>query len=339
MKDMAIPGREKPQPSEMAEYGALLWRVGAVSEALSVLENVDSKEAPDALLYQAFCYFSQWEYAEALPILEMYLRAPISRYSAMVGCVNICAGLVGTRRYAAARDLLNSNLELTKHGEYWRLHSNCLELSAQVHIHQGEFAKARLDLERASQLLNDQRMTDQLYIKKWQAILTAYESKDVNDLISFSEEAKRREDWESVREADLFLLKFRFDEEIFDRLIFGTPFVPYRERAMLELSKKPARASYILGEANAPTLDIATGEIQGCSVELKPGTIVHRVLEALLRDLYRPVSMGGFFSSLFPGEHFDPYSSPNRLHQQVVSLFHGRVAFCLRQRVAKLQLC
>jgi len=317
VRDLSLVNIEKPQPAEMAEYGALLWRVGAVSEALSVLEAVDSREAPEALLYQAFCYFSQWEYAEALPILEMYLRAPLSRYAAMVGCVNICAALVGTRRYGAARDLLNSNLELTRHGGFWRLHSNCLELSAQVHIHQGEFDKARLDLSRASQLLNDQRMTDQLYIKKWQAILTAFETEDVNDLVLFREEAKRRDEWESVREADLFWLKFRFDEEKFDHLIFGTPFLPYRERAMLELGKKPARAAYTYGAANAPTLDIATGTLGGCSSDLKPGNLVHRVLEALTRDLYRPHSLGAFFSAMFPGQHFDPYSSPNRLHKLV----------------------
>lgn len=317
VRDHSLPAGSRVQPADLAEYGALLWRVGAVSEALSVLESVDSREAPEALLYQAFCYFSQWEYSETLPILEMYLRAPINNYASLVGCVNLCAAFVGSRRYTSARELLNSNLELTRHGEFWRLHGNCLELSAQVHIAEGEFAKARLDLDRAAQLLSDNRITDELYIRKWRAILKAHESGDISDLRAFRAEAVQRENWESVREADLFMLKFKFDQEKFEHLIFGTPFIPYRERVMAELSRKPANASYIYGDPSGPVLDVATATMKGVHAEIRPGALIHRVIEALLKDLYRPIGLGAFFSALFPGEYFDPYSSPNRVHQLV----------------------
>jgi hypothetical protein len=61
-------------------------------------------------------------------------------------------------------------------------------------------------------------------------------------------------------------------------------------------------------------LDIVTGEINGKSV-LPPGSRCHHLIEVLLRDFYRPLKMGEIFVELFPGEYFDIFSSPNRVHQ------------------------
>lgn len=304
----------RPQATEVAEYGALLYRLGAIPEAVRLLETVDVREAPEALLYQAFCYFNQWEYAEALPLLETYLLAPLSRYARLVGCVNICAALVGTRRWEAARELLNANIAFTHHEGYWRLNSNCLELSAQVYLHQGLFDKAHKDLKEAERLLKDNQSNDLLYVHKWQAILNAHQSGSSGAIFKFAAQAARRQEWESVREADLFALKIDFDEARFEYLIFGTPFVPYREKIMHELGHKPAKASYILG-GGAPgrILDLNPAAVGQDS--FKPSVGIHRVVEVLARDFYRPMSLGGFFSAMFPGEYFDIYSSPARLHQ------------------------
>jgi tetratricopeptide (TPR) repeat protein len=303
-----------PQPAELAEYGALLYRLGAIPEALRLLENVDPSEAPEALLYQAFCYFAQWEYKEAIPCLESYLRAPVTRYSALVGCVNICAALIGTGRLDKARELLESNLEYTRHGEFWRLHGNCLELSAQLHIQSGEFSRARRALLDAAVLMRHQRSSDQLFIAKWQAVLDGHEKGTADSLRRFSGEARRRGEWESVREADLYTLKFDFDENKFNHLIFGTPFPSYRVRVMNLLGRKPAAAFFYYGDSASPGLNLAASPGDGV-VALKPASGPHRVLEVLLRDFYRPASVGALFSALYPGELFDVLTSQERIRQ------------------------
>jgi hypothetical protein len=50
---------------------------------------------------------------------------------------------------------------------------------------------------------------------------------------------------------------------------------------------------------------------------LNPGKKIHQLVEVLLRDFYSPLKLGGLFRELFPGEYFDPDSSPGRVHQLI----------------------
>ena len=48
---------------------------------------------------------------------------------------------------------------------------------------------------------------------------------------------------------------------------------------------------------------------------LKPGQIPHRLLAALSQDFYRSLKLPALHGVVFPGQHFNPVSSPNVLHQ------------------------
>jgi hypothetical protein len=77
--------------AEIAEYAALLQKFGAVDDALRLLKEVDDREVPEALMYRAVCHFSRWEYPEAVPLLEKYIKAAPSEYQALIGRVNLAA--------------------------------------------------------------------------------------------------------------------------------------------------------------------------------------------------------------------------------------------------------
>jgi tetratricopeptide (TPR) repeat protein len=307
-------GREA-SAAERAEYAVLLLRSGALNEARLRLEKVDPALVPESLLYRAFCHFSLWEFHESVAHLERYLRAPLSDYARLVGRVNLAYALVESDQHAAALSLLTENIEQARREKHRRLESNSHSLRAQLHIRTGQFAAARADLDRAHALLASGATNDSLFINKWNLIAHGLEEKNLAPLNELRDQARRHRDWEALREADFFSLKVRFEPELFAHLLCGTPFASYRTRMVRELGvTAEAPSTYLLGPSGQPVLDLMEGTIDGRAT-LKAGRKCHQLLEVLLRDFYRPVNMGGLFSALFAGEHFDIFTSPDRVYQ------------------------
>jgi hypothetical protein len=69
-------------------------------------------------------------------------------------------------------------------------------------------------------------------------------------------------------------------------------------------------------------MDMTTGQIQGLGSRGEVTGKMHLMFEALLRDFYRPIRLGGLFAALFPDEHFDIFSSPHRVHQIIYRCRH-----------------
>lgn len=318
LRPIAHPDKElagsDPSPAEKAEYGVLLQRSGAIQDALRLLAQVDAKLVPDVLLFRAFCHFGRWEYPQAIGVLEQYLEIERRSYQRLVGSVNLASALVDDGRYKQALEQIENNIEAAADGRYGRLHGNSLELRAQIRFYEGDFAGARSDLHVAFQYLGAVRSTDNFAIRKWLAIIDAIESHELAPLLAIRQEALERRAWESVRDADRFVLKIRFDQPRFEHLYFGTPYAFFREKLRTEYPVETLPSDLVIGSQAGKVLDLANGKIDGCE---SPSQGIHQVIAALTRDLYRPLGMGGLFSELFPGEHFDIFSSINRLYQLI----------------------
>ncbi|MES2964160.1 MAG: hypothetical protein V4760_09745 [Bdellovibrionota bacterium] len=310
---------EEPASSgELAEYGVLLHRFGSLRESVEILRRADPAVAPETLLFQAFCHFNRWEYAASVPMLEQYVSMQTLPYQRFIGEVNLSAALVWSEQWERARDVVTKNIATAHEQNYGRLEGNSYELRAQIHIYRRDFVSARADLEASSKLLGTSGVVDSLFVRKWQTILESFESKDVTKLISLRQEAIERRDGETAREADRFRLLISFDAATFDHLLFGTPYPEFRKMLCRQMRQAPSKLEYLVGAEGARTLDIATGELatsEGKVETFKPGGKCHKVLDVLSRDFYRPTSLGGLFTELFPGEHFDVFSSPGRIHQ------------------------
>ena len=304
-------------PQEFAEYASLLQRIGAVQEALSTLKAVDASKTPDAHLFTAFCHFQLWDYEKALPSLEAYVTSDLPAYWRFVGRVNLAAALVALGRYDRAMPLIGSDIEYAAKEGYSRLQGNLLELRAQALVMMKDVDSAKRDLESAMSVFGMENTPDQFFVKKWQAILNAAESGSIESLKTFRAEALSRDDWESVRDADLRMLKIDFEMERFEHLLFGTPFAAYRKRILAEVGRAPSGESFVLG--HGPCFDVLTGEVDGKEL-LNMGKKSHQLLEILLRDFYRPLRIGSIFAELFPGEYFDIFSSPMRVHSVIKRL-------------------
>lgn len=309
------PQRERisATAAELSEYGVLLHKLGANGEALQVLDRADVEEAPEAYLYRAFCYFQDWRFAAAVPLLQKYIGKASDPYQALVGRVNLGLALLSSRELDKADLTITECLRLAGESEHKKLMGNCYWMKAFVSIYRGDLASAKVELGRARTLLN-QSAHDLYLIYFGETVVSAFAQNDPAPLIRLRQKAMLDGKWEIAREADEFALQLSFDDTIFNRLYHGSPFPDYRQRLNATF-QSPVEKVFLIGEPDRPRLNLKNGSVESLSTGLRPGCQTHRVLEILTRDLYRPIRVAGLFSELFPGEHFDLNSSVHRVHQ------------------------
>lgn len=301
---------------EKAEYAVLLARTGAVQESTTLLQSLDASLMPEVNLYLAFNHFSVWEYNEALPYLEKFSANAPTPYMAIVASVNTAAALIATGDFAHAIKVLDETLDRCRAGSHLRLMGNCLELRAQIFVAQKDFNAAFIDLEQALHCLGGQQNAEELYVRKWQAVTLALSQNDPQPLIDFKASAIARSDWENVRDAEFFLLKVRFNQESFDRLLFGTPNPVFAAKLLAAFPAARVKDSAVFNDG-ADVFDLQSGTVvrAGEMPSVLAHGKVHELLYALGRDFYRPRLVGSLFAELYPGEYFDIFSSPQRVHQ------------------------
>lgn len=301
--------------AELAEYGALLLRSGAISEAEQILNRADHAKAPEALLFRSYVHFIRWEFAKAIPLLEEYLKSDLAPYPKLVAQTNLAYALVETQQHEPALQLLEQIVETSGKDGHALLERNARCYRAQAYFQGGDPVRARKEVA-VLQSQNAGPTNDELVVIKYQLLFEGIESKSLEPINRLRALAIRNRDSAAHREADLFSLKVKFNLERFLYLYFGTPFTAFRERITKELNFYPDRDTYVLGPKNSPRFDLRTGLIDGKPM-LNPGHGCHQMIDVLLRDFYQPARVPALFSMLFQREHFEPNSSPDRVHQQI----------------------
>lgn len=314
---LVLDERHEPTLAQLAEYGVLLQRCGANADALRVLTAIDPAKVPEVSLYRAFCHFNRWDYELALPHLHAYLDADLAPYARLVGRVNLADALIFTERLTQATELLHALKDEARAAGHIRLLGNCHEMLGQIHLLRDEPDRAERELREAGNIFGGTKALDQLYVSRWTTIAESMRTKDESALLRFRGQALERRDWESVRQVDFFRLKLSFQRPLFEHLYFGTPYAPYRAKLRRHFGLVPAGDALLWGDPGAERrFDVATARLDGADTAIA-GRRAHAVIALLARDLYRPVRAGEIFGELWPGEHFDIFSSPNRVHQAV----------------------
>jgi tetratricopeptide (TPR) repeat protein len=288
---------------EKTEYAAALQKIGALEEAKELLSHLTTYTPAKLIL--SFCHFRSWDYNKAIPLLESYLLETSDLYQKNVGKLNLAAAYAVCGRLNEASQIIEDLIGNLRNFHHHRLLANAYEIRAQIQISSGDERQAMQSLKLAG--TTSAGGYEKLFIAKWSAYLLARSTGDPSQLKDISADALNLRDWETVREVDLLVNRIQFDDERYSKLWIGTPYSAYRERIQTNLPNRKLNEFVRLGSGSHVFDPIAhTSEA--------PAT-VRIVLMSLLKDLYRPAMLGSLFANVFPGEHFDVFSSPNRIHQ------------------------
>ncbi len=313
--------------AEKAAYAVILLGLGASTEALEILSNADSKNA-EVLLSLAFTHINRWDYASAIVYLKRYLASeePTS-YQKLIGRVNLAASFVATGNAFEARPLLKGILQETRANNWMLLQKNALELCAQIAIQNQEWEHAEQFLQEASRVGSADGKSDlnDFFVRKWQAIAAVLKfgakPETIDGLAKVRELALSLSHWETIRDCDYHRAIALKDPQLALSVYFGTPYARFRDRLTESSSSWLAIPDeYVwnpLGGVSGSTagrvFNIRRGEEINGAATLKPGKGLHCALETLTSDFYRPFLVGSLHSAVFPGEHFNPVSSPRRV--------------------------
>lgn len=322
-----------PTDQEKALYATALSRLGVFDETLTLLKNINNDTAPESLLFQAAVFMLQWDYEAAIPLLRKYISVPtLSVYDRLVAQVNLASALIWNGQNSAG-DLLLKEVwsEIGKQPQlksFKIIHGYSVELAAESKILASEWSKAQWFTLHGQRLLTGTHSRYEFYAKKWKAVLILlWKPEDPAALASLhfiKSEAFKLSEWEIARDCDFFeALAFRNDE-LFIKVFLGTPFPKFRER-ILRIYKPqfeiPDSILWRLGpqKTEGPTFDIEEFGA-GTKSALIRTPILYSLFQILTRDFYKPVALGTVASELYPGEHYNPNSSPLKIQQVIKRL-------------------
>lgn len=315
--EQSVPSatRVPPTPGEWAEYGVLLQRIGLADEALKALRHAQG--TAEASLYMAFCHFNRWDLASALPHLTNYLDSKnLTEYQRCVGWVNVIAALTSLQRADEARTHLGEWLPFARAKKFSRLTANLLEQCAQLDLLDKNYDGARKSLSEAAKLLEEGHTYDRLFIDKWRAAIELAQYGDESQILKIKARAVENFDWESVRGCDLIRLRYKGSQELFDHLYLGSPFPEFRRSVAAEAAGRFEIPHKIVLGTGERLFDLETGELDGKRV-FGRGQVPHKLLKAMFKDFYRPLSTMGLYSMLNPLEHLNIFTAPNLTHQHL----------------------
>jgi hypothetical protein len=309
----------RPLTAELCEYGALLQRVGADHEAMRIFDQIDPREAPQALLFRAFGLMRRWEYAAAAPLLESYSADPsLTDYQRAVVRVNLAAAWVETGRPDA--EALLDDLKTRFSAESFRLlRVNVLELDAERLMRLGQCALARDRVVAARQALGEGHSIDSLSLDKLLAALDGSSER----LATIREALARACAWENARDCDHQLALLTKDSDLLARLSLGTPHEAYRQRLRREFNLAALPSEYLLNLGPVPGATASNRmafDAEELGRSLGEGKVLHRLFLALVADFYRPARVAEIYERVFAERHFDPRAAEAVVYQAIYRL-------------------
>jgi hypothetical protein len=130
--------------------------------------------------------------------------------------------------------------------------------------------------------------------------------------------------WWAARQCEYYAASMLGDRARLLRLYAGTKHPAFRARVARRLGnavKLPVQYDWCPGGGKASgVLEVANGQNTFSSAYLKEGQIQQRLLNVLSCDFFLPITAAEIHERLYPGEHYNPASSPDRVHQALKRL-------------------
>lgn len=356
LHDLIFPENTFSQPATAKEkmtYASALANLGATTDALTMLNQIDHSQEPEVLLRKAIANFKSWNYAASVPLLKEFISHPdVSAYKRLIGKVNLAAALINQSEFDAARLLLKGIQTECETQSHFLLLGNCFELLAQVEFYELRFESALSLLEKALLHLKNQAGDFSMYAEKWTLICLCFQNQKSPNQFSVALEnfralrnqALNLRHWETLREYDLFSAILTRDENLIRKVIMGSPSEHYRQRARRLFGNAViplGHYHYTLGsKSNAQEVfDPYAQQKDKEALYEKPMLLA--LFEALTQDFYQPSHIGALFQHIYKHEKFDPNTSPDRVLKLIkrLNLWFVAQSVSLRVRLKKSEFC
>ncbi len=341
LRPFVRPKDKNPQeatPKEKNEYAMALIKLGALNEALKLLESIDAEKHPEAWLYSAFAKITQWKYNEASLLLEKFIEHPsVDPYAKLTAQANLLSTYVFNSSLNKARLLFTYLMDVSKEDHAKRIRGSILYLGAQINILDKDFTAAELCLSEASHGVSRPNSLENLLVDKWKLVLAlSSEGPNPQNLAALEPLKKRAIDlknYETIREIDFYSALFKNDKHLLEHVYFGTPFPTYRKMILsrfkahtgedLELSQTynwcPGDSLNIIRE-NTDYVEVSTGFNSFGDAFLKKGMLTQRLFKLLASDFYRPVGIYQICNEVFDQQFVNPVYSFDLVTQLVFRL-------------------
>lgn len=318
--------------------GTSLIQIGDTRWGRRILQTVDTNLYPKSLLFLGISYFTEWNGQLAFHHLSQYVHSEkLKEYDRMIGNLNLASASFAIKNYDLTEHCLSSLIPWSKETNRFYLHGSCLEMQGQLLLQKKEFGPAKKCFTTALETIKSVDSLPYLWSEKWMAVAELMSgSKDFSQIQKIKEKSIRLKDYETLRECDLFIGHFSQDPQLIKRVYFGSSYRGYRSRISELVSKDlleealqdpvvPISPKFDIGygkpaektpnDTLSDTLELFSGSFQNSHKNFEFASQNHQLVFACASDLYRPFSIAGIFSLLFSEEYYNPYVSPQRVHQ------------------------
>ncbi len=323
-----VASLQRASLGEKAEYAAALIYVGAFAEALEILEGVPCQKYPSQLLFRAFAYIGQWNYAEAIPLLQDYSeRTDLSHYQRMVGKTNLCEALI-YERHPLASETIEETIKEAREHSYTIILGRLQTILIDLMLATGNLGEAERLVKESEKAFQNADTRDAFFVRKWRALISLHREGGskaaIAQLDAVRKEATERWlHWETVRDCDYYQAMHTRDYQLALSLFCGTPFDSFRKRLLSSfktLTDSVAVEWRIGNGSQYKTLELLSGESPLRRRLLDSGKLNYLLLSFLTRDFYRPARISAIAAALYPGEFYNPQSSPKRVRTAIQRL-------------------
>ncbi|NQZ02147.1 MAG: hypothetical protein HRT45_15925 [Bdellovibrionales bacterium] len=309
--------------SEIVSYVGSLIKLGFFNEAERWLTQVDPKSNPEVHDLKARIHIAHWNYSSAAFYLKKYLNnVEPSSYFYQVGSLNLASSYLSMNLKDRALVTVKGIQKYAREHDNKLLLANSYELQAQSQIQLGKYKGARASLKKSQSLLGTSGNIWSFYGRKWDLVIdletkmnrqSASVLKKAEDLYR---EGISKHYWEGAREIDRLLANARSDRNRALKVYFGTPYAEYKKMVKTNFpGGLTVPRSFKFKSEGATKKSLFDFENR-----LARSLSSKNLFVTLTKDLYRPLSLGYVFESLYEESFFDPFHTPDRIYSTVKRL-------------------
>jgi tetratricopeptide (TPR) repeat protein len=327
----SIETQSELSDDEKISYGESLIRNGAILEGRDYLDSVDEKDRIDYQMALASSYNPHWNFSESLKVYEKIL-SPSNDYQNQVIRLNLANCHINLNNYQEAMNQLGEAYDVVGPQNLPLLKMNILELSTQVALSLGNIDEAQQYLNSAKKISADGWGESHFLLSKWEILIKLYQEKRplpsshplLSELRDFSKTCFEKRYFTIKSTCDFYEAYFTQDLEKSLKVYFASPFEGYRTQILKALDfdiEIPDNYQWKFNSESQQThqIDYLTGTLNG-EICLKPGLSGHKLFQALCTNLYHPHTKYSLHEKMFPGEYFNPNTSPDKIYKIIKRL-------------------